>query len=196
MLVVRLGGGEGAAAAQVELAADEGEGGAQGARVGEGAEVAGPVVLFEPGEGKTGDRVVEVDLEQEEAFVIAETDVVARMKLLDELAFQEEGLGFAADDVEVKVVDGLDEGFELQIPAQPAGRLEVLGDALAQIARLAHIDDRAEAVAHQVDAGLMRQRAQLFANGVRHGDTGTNLAIIRISDHDLQRCQSQDTREP
>ena len=94
--------------------------------IGEGAEVAGPVVLFEAGEGKTRDWVVEVDLEQEEAFVVAETDVVARMKLLDELAFQEQGLGFAADDVEVKVVDGLDQGLELQIPAQPAGGLEVL----------------------------------------------------------------------
>ena len=150
------------------MAADQGQRPAQGARVWKGAEVTGAVLLFEPGEAKARDRVVQVDLEHEESLVIAETDVVARVKLLDEPAFQEQSFRLAADDVEVKVVDRLGQGLELQVPAHAARRLEVVADALAQIARLADIDDRAETVAHQVDAGLVGQRGQLLANRIRH----------------------------
>ena len=42
--------------------------------------------------------------------------------------------------------------------------MKILADALAQIARLAHVNDRAEAVLVQVHARLMRESAELFAD--------------------------------
>ena len=45
--------------------------------------------------------------------------------------------------------------------------MEILADALAQIERLADVDDRAEAVLVQIHAGLVRDGAQLFANVFR-----------------------------
>ena len=66
--------------------------------------------------------------------------------------------------MKIEIVDRLDEGFEFQVPAQTARGLEIMAHALAQIARFAHIDDRAEPVAHQVNARFVRQDAQLLAN--------------------------------
>ena len=101
-----------------------------------GPEVARAVVLPEAGEGEARDGVVDVHLEHEEPFIVAEADVVARMKLLDEPAFEQQRLRFVADDVDIQVMDGLDERLELGVPAEAAGGLEIRGDAAAQIARL------------------------------------------------------------
>ncbi len=90
-------------------------------------EITRAVVLLEAGEGEARDGVVQVDLEQEEPLVVAEADVVTRMKFLDELAFEQQRLGFAADDVDIEIVDGLDERLELEVPAQAARGLEILG---------------------------------------------------------------------
>ena len=102
MLVIRLAWRERAAAAQIELPPDERERVAQRARIRERPEVTRAVVLFEPREGEVRNRVVQIHLEHQEPLVVAETDVVARMKFLDELAFEQERLRFAADDVKSK----------------------------------------------------------------------------------------------
>ncbi len=86
------------------------------------------------------------------------------MELLDELAFEQQGFRLAADDVEIEVVDRLDQGLEFQVPAEPARGLKIMAHAFAQIAGLADVDHRAETVAHQVDARLVRQGAYLFAD--------------------------------
>ena len=49
-------------------------------------------------------------------------------------------------NVDVEIVDRLDEGIELQIPARAARRMEILAHAFAQIARFADVDDRAEPI--------------------------------------------------
>src|SRR5262245_57257209 len=74
--------------------------------------------------------------------------------------------------MKIQIANRLDQGAELQVPAQSTGRMEVLAHALAQIARLADVDDGSEAVAHQVNARFMRQEAELFANGLSHGHGG------------------------
>ena len=75
--------------------------------------------------------------------------------------------GSLRTDVEIEIVDGVDQRLELQVPAHAPRRLEILADPLAQVARLAHINHRPEAVPHQVNARLMRQVAQLLADVVR-----------------------------
>ena len=157
------------------LAAHQRQRAAQRARVGEGPEIARAVVLPDAREGEAGDRVVQVDLEQQELLVVPETDVVARVELLDQLAFQQQRLGLAAHDVEVEVVDGVGQRLELQVPAHAPGGLEILAHPLAQVPRLADIDHRPEAVAHQVDARLVGQRAQLLADLVGYGHAGSSL---------------------
>src|SRR5689334_8568249 len=114
MFVVGLAGGERAATAQVELLPHEGEGAAQRPGIGEGSKISGAVFLAQPSQGKARDGIVQVDLQEEKAFVIAETDVVTRMKFLDQLAFEEQCLRLAPDHVHIKIVDGLDEGAELE----------------------------------------------------------------------------------
>src|SRR5258707_6337715 len=86
------------------------------------------------------------------------------MKLLDELAFKQKRLRFAAHDVEIEIMNRIHQRLELEVPAHPPGRLEILANALAQVAGLADVDNRAEPVAHQVDAWLVRQGANLLAD--------------------------------
>ncbi len=109
------------------------------------------------------------------------------MKFLDELALQQEGLRFAADDVTIEIVNRLDEGLEFQVPAHAARRLEIVADAFAQIAGFADVNDRAEAVAHHVDPRFVGQGTQLFADGFRQrhatgmlqrADSGLQVAWI------------------
>jgi hypothetical protein len=152
--------------------------------VGEGAEVDGAVVLAESGEGEAGDGVVEVDLEQEEPFVVAEIDVEPGLELLDQFAFEQEGLGLGLHDVPVEVVDGLDEGVELEVPAQAAGGLEVGADPFAQVAGLADVDDAAEAVLVQVDTRFVGCLGELVTNDLvdRHGG-GVTDDRGRVTEH-------------
>ena len=96
------------ATAQVELVPDEVQRAPQRAGAGERTEVTGAIVCLESRERETRDRVVEVDFQQQEPFVVAETDVVTGMKFLDQLAFQQQGLRFTADDVKIEIVDRFD----------------------------------------------------------------------------------------
>src|SRR5689334_8890407 len=108
------------------LAADERKCAAKRTGIRERTEVARAVVLFDAGQGETRDGVVKVDFDEEEAFVVAEANVVARVKFFDEFAFKEEGFGFAADDVIIEIVNAFDEGTKFEVPTHAARGLEVL----------------------------------------------------------------------
>src|SRR6185369_13290489 len=135
---------------------------------GEWTKVARSVLRLEPRQRKARNRVVEIDLEQQEPFVIAETNVVTGTEFLDQLAFEQQRFRFAADEVNVEIVDRLDQRVEFQVPAQAPRRMKVLAHPLTQITRLADVNHRSEAVLHQVNARLVRQLAQLAADRVRH----------------------------
>src|SRR5438552_2206504 len=152
------------ATAQVKLPPHQSQSAPQCSGVRERTKITGAIVLLKPGESKSGDRVVQIDLEQQESFVIAKADVVTRMKLLDQLALEQQRFRFAAHQVKIKIVNSFHERFEFQIPTYPPRRLEILGHALAQIPGFANINNRPEPVAHQVDARFMRQAADLLAN--------------------------------
>ena len=122
---------------------------------------------------KRGIGIVEVDLDEQEPFVVAEADVVARLIFLDQLAFQQERLRFAAHGVGVEIVDGLDQGVEFQVPTHAARGMEISADAFAQIARLADVNDRAEAVLHQVNARLVRHFGKFLPNLFGGGHAGS-----------------------
>ena len=68
--------------------------------------------------------------------------------------------------MDIEITNCLDERVEFQVPAIAPAGLKILADALAQIQRLAHIDDRAEAVLVQIHAGLMRDGSQFFTDEI------------------------------
>ena len=126
--------------------------------------------MLDAGEREARDGIVEIDFYEKETFVVAEADVVARVKFFDEFALEEESFGFAADDVIIEIVNAFDESAEFEVPTHAAGGLKVLSDAFAEVTCFADVDDLAEPVAHQVDAGLVREVAKLFLDviGQRH----------------------------
>ena len=156
VFVIDFAGVDGAADAEAEAFGEPVHGGAESTGVGEGAEVAGAVVFFQAGEGEAGEGVVEGEADEEEAFVVAEADVVAGAELFDEFAFEEEGFGFVADEVEVEVPDAVDESACFAVGEFGAGGGEVVGEAFAEVAGFADVDDAIEAVAHDVDTRLVR----------------------------------------
>ena len=101
------------------------------------------------------------------------------MKFLDEFAFEQQRLGFAADDVDIQIMNGFDKRLELGVPAEVAGRVEILADAPAQVPRLAHVDDRSKPVLHQVDARFVGQFSQFFAYGRRCDHAWLYITRIR-----------------
>lgn len=155
LVVVGVGIG-GSADAQAELAIHPVEGGAQGTAMGKGPEVAGVVVFFESGEAETREGVGGLDFDEEVAFVVLEADVVFGSEVLDEAHLEDEGFAFVANGVEFEVPDGFDERAGLGVGMTGAGGGEVVAEALAKIAGFADVDHLAKAVAHDVDAWLMR----------------------------------------
>ena len=66
----------------------------------------------------------------------------------------------------IEVVDGIDQGVELEIPAHASRGMEVLGDPLAKVASLPDVNDRAESVFVQVDTRTVRYRGQFISDVV------------------------------
>ena len=98
------------------------EGVAQRERIHERPEVARAVVFFQPRENEIRDRVVQVDLEHQIALVVAQADVEARLEFLDELAFEQQRLRFAADDVDIEI--WMASTSALNFKSQPMRRLD------------------------------------------------------------------------
>ncbi len=177
MFVIALPRSQRPAAAQMVLAAHQRQCAAQRAGVGERPEIARAIILFETRQCETGDGIIQVELQEQKPFVVAKADIVTRVKFLDQLAFQQQGLRLAADRVKIEIMDGFDQRPELQVPSQSSRRLEILADPFAQVARLAGVNHRSEAVAHQINARLVRQPAELFANVLGHCHAADTLQV-------------------
>ena len=139
--------------------------------MGEGTEVEAAVVFPQARQREAGNGVVEVDLQEEELLVVLEVDIEARLKFLNEPTLQQQRLRLVLDHVPIEVVDGIDQGVELEIPAHAPRGVEVLGDPLAKVASLPDVNDRAESVFVQVDTRTVRYRGQFISDVVsdRHG---------------------------
>ena len=182
------------AAAKVKLPAHERKRAPQRAGIRKRAEITRAIILLKPREREARNRVVHVHLEHQETFVIAEADVVTRMKFLDEFAFEQQRLGLATHDMKIKIVDALDQRAEFEVPTHAPGRLKIMAHALAQVAGFADVDDRAEAVFHQIHARLVRQRADFFANDIRHWHREISTQSLSGAKTILRRRAAQDTR--
>ena len=72
-----FGGSASAEGQDSEFFPHKSDGLAKGAGVGEGAEVAGLVLFFKPRKAEARPFFKQIDFDEEEAFVVAETDIVA-----------------------------------------------------------------------------------------------------------------------
>ena len=83
------------------------------------------------------------------ALVIAEDDVVARLVRLDQVVLQQQRLGFRTRH---RRLDPRHLRDHQRGARRVAGLLEIAGDALLQVARLAHIECLAGGTEHAIDA--------------------------------------------
>jgi len=77
------------------------------------------------------------------------------MMLLDQGVFQQQGFLFGVGQHDIDIGDPGHQ--ELDVVAGISGRREIRTDTLPEAARFADVDDRPRSVAHQVDAGGIRQ---------------------------------------
>ena len=103
----------------------------------------------------------EADFREQETFVVAEGDVVARAVVLDQLALQQQRFLLVAHRVELEIVDRVDQRAGLHARPHFLRGHEIGRHALLQIPRLADVDDGAETVLHQVNPGLVGHLAEL-----------------------------------
>ena len=87
------------------------------ARMRKRSEINTAIILPKPGEGEARNRILQVDLQQQKAFVVPEIDVEAGPELLDELAFQQERFRLGFHHVPVEIMNRLNQRVEFQIPA-------------------------------------------------------------------------------
>ena len=162
--VVGFAGDARGAGTDADVLFDEFDGGAGAGGGGVGAPVAGAVFLAEADGGEARKGGVAHELDEEEALVVLELDVVVGFVLLDEARLGEGGFLGGAEDDEVEVVDGADEAAELGVGAAEGGGAEVGGNAGAEGGGLADVDDGAGAVAHEVAAGAVGEAGELVAD--------------------------------
>jgi hypothetical protein len=93
------------------------------------------------------------------AWHLAETLESREVLTLWDRGLQDEGLLSRVGDDELEVGALLNQAADLGLEA--VGRAEVGADAAAQVGRLAHVDDLALAVAHDIDAGAIGKRPYL-----------------------------------
>ena len=165
---------------------------AKGACIGEGTEIACAVLLAHAGEGEAGHRLCEVDSDEQEAFVVAEADVVFRAEFLDEASLEKHGFGIAADDVVFEVPHTIDQGACFQVCREFARGHEVAAHSLAEVLRFANIDDMVQPVAHHIHAGLVRHVAENFLK-IRARLLGAHGLTMR---HRRARCKRATGRHP
>ena len=126
----------------------------------EGAVVFRAVVGGAVHQGKAG-VVAAVQPHEGIALVILQQNVVAGLMALDEGILQHQGLELRPDDNGVEPVHMGHHHLRFLVVA--GGVLKVLADAVFQFFGLAHIDDLAGLVHHQIDAGQQGQVVGLGA---------------------------------
>src|SRR5262245_3870426 len=137
--------------AQLEFAVDERDG-LVGQRRGQvRAEIGRAVLLDFARLENARELLVDRELQMRVGLVILEHHIVARPVALDQVRFEDQGLGFGVGDYEFEIDNARDQLQRLGV--HRARGLEVLPHAAAQVLRLADIDDLALRVLVEVTAG-------------------------------------------
>ena len=120
------------------------------------------VIFLESRQPEPRPLVRHVHFHQQEAFVVAEGDIVARAVFLDQPSLEQQRLRLGPHRVKLKIPDAVQQRPRLQVGIPEPGRQEIRAHPLPQVARLAHIDHPVQPVAHQVHARLVGQIMDFF----------------------------------
>ena len=101
--------------------------------------------------GKAGIFLLPIQADEGIALIILQKDIIAGLMALDEGVFQDEGLKLRAHHNGVELLHLRHHKPRLFIV--PRGGLEILAHAVAELLRLAHIDDQSRLVHHEIDTG-------------------------------------------
>ena len=119
------------------------------AGIAEGANIGGIVIASASHFLDARPGFVEVDADKGVLFIVFESDIEARMMVADQGPFEEECFHFSASEHEIKVVNVSDKDFGLVPIDLP---MKIAQNSILEIAGLAHIDDGAGRILHQVNA--------------------------------------------
>ena len=119
-------------------------------------EVAGAIILFESRQPEARPFLRHVDLDQKEAFVVTERNIVTRPVFLDQFAFEQERFRVAAHSVGFKIPNRIEHGARLQVGLRHFRWQKIRADTFAQVARFADVNHPIKPITHQVHTGLMR----------------------------------------
>ena len=114
-----------------------------------GAEILRPILSGLADHGKAGIFLLPIQADEGIALIILQEDIIAGLMALDEGVFQDEGLKLRAHHNGVELLHL--RHHEPRLFIVPRGGLEILAHAVAQLLRLAHIDDQSRLVHHEID---------------------------------------------
>jgi hypothetical protein len=104
---------------------------AQGTCVRKWPEIPATVLFLEASKLKPGDGIRKIYLHQQEAFIVAKTDIILRTKFFDQLALKEQCLRLVTNEMRLKIPNAIEQRACLKISGHSAGGHEILGEALA-----------------------------------------------------------------
>ncbi len=136
---------------------------------GEGAEIVARHGVGAPVLADLGRAVVAADHQLGERLVVAQHHIEARLQLLDEVGFQQQGLGLRGRDHHLH---GPGQGHHQGDALGVEPPLGVLHNALLQGPRLAHVQAGPVLAIHAIDARLVRRAPRLVADQLGGGQRG------------------------
>ena len=143
-------------------------------------------------ETQAWELMIKVSVDIGIALVVTQHHVVTRSQFLDEIAFKDQRFSLVGGDRDLDPRDMDDHRRDLDRMAGLA--IEILADALAQIARLADIDDLCALVQHAIDASVIGQlategaqtfhtffvvHAGLPSRPAASANTASNIGVVR-----------------
>ena len=117
-------------------------------------EVAGAVLLHTPGQEHARKRF-RGDADPGVGLAVLQEDVVAGLVLLDEVVFQQQGVGLGLHDGVLHVRYPADQ--QARFHAEPGGVHEILVYPLVEVLRLAYVNYSPFVIVVAIDAGTVRQ---------------------------------------
>ena len=141
----------------------------------EGAVVLGPVLGSAAGDAHGRVFLPRVHPHEGIALVVLQQDVVVGLMALDEGVFQHQGLKLAVGDDDVEVRHLFHHGCHLgqMLP------VEIAADPVFELFGLAHIDDLAPGVQHDIDPRQQGQMIGFFPQFFQHGASTLRLDRLK-----------------
>ena len=114
-------------------------------------------------------------------FVVLQADVVARAVLFNQVAFQNQRFDFSRRNNRLEVGDFRNHRFDFC--AVIFAGLKILADAMFQHTGFADVNNFAANVAHEVNAGRIRQRLEFFFDNVQINHLLADNTILNFGGH-------------